>query len=173
MVGKERCNIFPGGVHVFVEFYFRVYSRWLRWECSSCHYVVCDTAFYKRALARPVSSCCRFGWIVSPCSSPFAEAKLDFVWSNGVLHDVSPCMYHTSSRGGGGIRLLFLFLSRGMYSLETSVTHRRADIIDTVKLATVKWTRSVPLITVARNVYLILDGRALGNGLYKRPRRRC
>jgi hypothetical protein len=39
---------------------------------------------------------------------------------------------------------------------------------DTVKLATVKWTRSVPLITEARNVCLILVGRALGNGLYKR-----
>ena len=54
-----------------------------------------------------------------------------------------------------------------MYSLETSVTHRRADIIDTVKSAMVKWTRSVPLITEARNVCLILVGRALGNGLYK------
>jgi len=27
VVGKERCNIFPGDVHVFVEFCFRVYSR--------------------------------------------------------------------------------------------------------------------------------------------------
>lgn len=44
-----------------------------------------------------------------------------------------------------------------MHSLETSVTHRRADIIDTMKLATVKWTWSVPLVTVARNVCLILE----------------
>ena len=52
-----------------------------------------------------------------------------------------------------------------MHSLETSVTHRRADIVDRVKITTVKWARSVPLITEARNMCLILVGRALGNGL--------
>ena len=46
-------------------------------------------------------------------------------------------------RTNSGIRLLF-FLSGCVYSLETSVTHRRADIIDTVNLATVKWTKSGP-----------------------------
>jgi len=107
VVGKERCNVLPGGVQVFVEFYFRMYSRWLRWECSSCHYVACDTAVYICALARPFSSRCRLGWIVSPCSSPFSEAKLDFMWSNGVLHDVSWCMHRSNS----GIRLfIYLFI---------------------------------------------------------------